>query len=145
MSIESVMPSNHLILCHPLLLLPPIPRSIRVFSNESTLRIRWPKYWSFSFNTNPSMWASRLRMASVLMALYGRKRSLACRGGGQLSCGTPPQAPTVRISKSAKQDPPRPATHRRHGVKGRAMKTSLQGTRTRGPRFPSVDFSLPYG
>ena len=49
MSIESVMPSSHLILCHPLLLLPPIPPSIRVFSNESTLRLRWPKYWSFSF------------------------------------------------------------------------------------------------
>ena len=54
MSIESVMPSNHLILCRPLLLLPPIPPSIRVFSNESTLRIRWPKYWSFSFNISPS-------------------------------------------------------------------------------------------
>ena len=54
MSIESVMPSNHLILCHPLLLLPPIPPSIRVFSNESVLRIRWPKYWSFSFNISPS-------------------------------------------------------------------------------------------
>ena len=54
MSIESVMPSNHLILCHPLLLLPPIPPSIRVFSNESALHIRWPKYWSFSFNTSPS-------------------------------------------------------------------------------------------
>ena len=50
MSIESVMPSNHLILCHPLLLLPSIFLSIRVFSNESVLRIRWPKYWSFSFN-----------------------------------------------------------------------------------------------
>ena len=49
MSIESVMPSSHLILCRPLLLLPPIPPSIRVFSNESTLRMRWPKYWSFSF------------------------------------------------------------------------------------------------
>ena len=49
MSIESVMPSNHLILCRPLLLLPPIPPSIRVFSNESALRIRLPKYWSFSF------------------------------------------------------------------------------------------------
>ena len=49
-SIESVMPSSHLILCHPLLLLPPIPPSIRVFSNESTLRMRWPKYWSFSFS-----------------------------------------------------------------------------------------------
>ena len=54
MSIESVMPSNHLILCHPLLLLPPIPPSIRVFSNESTLRMRWPKYWSFSFSISPS-------------------------------------------------------------------------------------------
>ena len=54
MSIESVMPSNHLILCRPLLLLPPIPPSIRVFSNESVLRIRWPKYWSFSFNISPS-------------------------------------------------------------------------------------------
>ena len=50
MSIESVMPSNHLILCHPLLLLLPIPPSIRVFSNESNLRMRWPKYWSFSFS-----------------------------------------------------------------------------------------------
>ena len=49
-SIESVMPSSHLILCHPLLLLPPVPPSIRVFSNESTLRIRWPKYWSFSIS-----------------------------------------------------------------------------------------------
>ena len=49
-SIESMMPSSHLILCRPLLLLPPIPPSIRVFSNESTLRMRWPKYWSFSFS-----------------------------------------------------------------------------------------------
>ena len=48
------MPSSHLILCHPLLLLPPIPLSIRVFSNESTLRMRWPKYWSFSFSIIPS-------------------------------------------------------------------------------------------
>ena len=54
MSIESVMPSSHLILCHPLLLLSPIPPSIRVFSNESTLRMRWPKYWSFSFIIIPS-------------------------------------------------------------------------------------------
>ena len=54
LSIESVMPSNHLILCHPLLLLPPIPPSIRVFSNESTLHMRWPKYWSFSFSIIPS-------------------------------------------------------------------------------------------
>ena len=54
MSIESVMPSNHLILWHPLLLLPSIFPSIRVFSNESVLRIRWPKYWNFSFNISPS-------------------------------------------------------------------------------------------
>ena len=54
MSIESVMPSNHLILCCPLLLLPLIFPSIRVFSNESALHIRWPKYWSFSFNISPS-------------------------------------------------------------------------------------------
>ena len=54
MSIESVMPPNHLILCHPLLLLPSIFPNIRVFSNESPICIRWPKYWSFSFNINPS-------------------------------------------------------------------------------------------
>ena len=53
-SIESVMPSSHLILCHPLLLLPPIPPSIRVLSNESALRMRWPKYWSFSFSIIPT-------------------------------------------------------------------------------------------
>ena len=75
MSIESVMPSNHLILCHPLLLLPPIPPSIRVFSNESALRIRWPKYWSFSFNISPSNEHSGLisfRMDSLdLLAVQG--------------------------------------------------------------------------
>ena len=54
MSIESVMPSNYLILCHPLLLLPSIFPSIRVFSNELSLHIRWPKYWSFSFSISPS-------------------------------------------------------------------------------------------
>ena len=53
-SIESVMPSSYLIFCHPFLLLPPIPPSIRVFSNESTLPMRWPMYWSFSFNISPS-------------------------------------------------------------------------------------------
>ena len=54
MSIESVMPSSHIIFCHPLLLLPPISPSIRVFSNESTLRTRWPKYWSLSLSISPS-------------------------------------------------------------------------------------------
>ena len=60
MSIKSVMPSNHRILCHPLLLLPSIFPSIRVFSNESVLCIRWPKYWSFSFGISPSSEYSRL-------------------------------------------------------------------------------------
>ena len=53
-SIKSVMPSSHLILCHPLLLLPPVPPSITVLSSDSTLHMRWPKYWSFSFNISPS-------------------------------------------------------------------------------------------
>ena len=72
MSIESVMPSNHLILCRPLLLLPSIFPSIRVFSNESALRIRWPKYWSFSFNISPSNEYSGLisfRMISFRMEI----------------------------------------------------------------------------
>ena len=79
MSIESVMPSNHLILCHPLLLLPPIPPSIRVFSNESTLCMRWPKYWSFSFSISPSKEYSGLisfRMDSLdLLAVQGTLKS----------------------------------------------------------------------
>ena len=54
MSSEAMMPSSHLIFCHPLLLLPPIPPSIRIFSNESTFHMRWPKYWSFSFSISPS-------------------------------------------------------------------------------------------
>ena len=69
LSIELVISSNHLILCHPLLLLPSIFPSIRVFSNESALRIRWPKYWSFSFNISPSNEHSRLisfRMDSLV-------------------------------------------------------------------------------
>ena len=60
MSIKSVMPSSHLMVCHPLLLLPPIPPSIRVFSNESTLCMSWPDYWSFSFSTIPSKEIPRL-------------------------------------------------------------------------------------
>ena len=79
MSIESVMPSNHLILCCLLLLLPSIFPSIRVFSNESALRIRWPKYWSFSFNISPSNEHSRLisfRMDWLdLLAVQGTLKS----------------------------------------------------------------------
>ena len=80
MSIELVMPSNHLILCHPLLLLPSIFPSIRVFSNESTLSIGWPKYWSFSFSFSPSNKFSGLisfRMDWLdLLAVQGTLKSL---------------------------------------------------------------------
>ena len=80
MSIESVMPSSHLILCCPLLRLPPIPPSIRVFSNESTLHTRWPKYWSFSFSIIPSKEIPRLisfRMDWLdLLAVQGTLKSL---------------------------------------------------------------------
>ena len=87
MSIESVMPSSHLILCQPLLLLPPIPPSIRVFSNESTHCMRWPKYWSFSFSIIPSKeipglisfrmdWLDVLAVQGTLKKIYGIKYKL---------------------------------------------------------------------
>ena len=95
MSIESVMPSNHLILCHPLLFLPSIFPSIRVFSNESALRIRWPKYWSFSFNISPSSehpgmisfrmdWLDLLAVQGTLKSLlqhHSSKASICLRSG----------------------------------------------------------------
>ena len=88
MSIESVVPSNHLILCRPLLLLPSIFCSNRVFSNESALRIRWPKYWSFSFNNSPSSehpglisfrmdWLDRLAVQGILKSLLQHHSSKA--------------------------------------------------------------------
>ena len=88
MSIKSVMPSSHLILCRPLLLLPPIPPSIRVFSNESALHMRWPKYWSFSFNISPSNehpglisfrmdWLDLLAVQGTLKSLLQHHRSKA--------------------------------------------------------------------
>ena len=80
MSIKSAMPSNHLVLCHPLLLLPSIFLSIRVFSNESALRIRWPKYWNFSFSISPSNEHPGLisfRMGCLdLLAVQGTLKSL---------------------------------------------------------------------
>ena len=96
MSIESVIPSNHLILCHPLLLLPSIFPRIRVFSSESVLHIRWPKYWSFSFNTSPSNeyselvsfridWFDLLEVQGTLNSLLQHHSSkasiLRCSGG----------------------------------------------------------------
>ena len=87
-SIESVMPSSHLILCRPLLLLPPIPHSIRVFSNESTLRMRWPKFWSFSISIIPSKehpglisfridWLDLLAVQGILKSLLQHHSSKA--------------------------------------------------------------------
>ena len=80
MSIESVMPSNHLILCRPLLLPPSIFSSIRVFSNESALRIRWPKYWNFNFSISPSNEYSGLISFRIdrfnLLAVQGTLKSL---------------------------------------------------------------------
>ena len=88
MSIESVMPSSHLILGHPLLLLPPIPPSIRVFSNESILHMRWPEYWSFSFSIIPSKeipglisfrmdWLDLLAVQGTLKSLLQHRSSKA--------------------------------------------------------------------
>ena len=95
-SIESVMPSNHLILCHPLLLLPSIFPSIRVFSNESVLHIRWKKYWSFSFSISPSSeysglisfrmdWLDLLVVQGTLKSLLQHHSSKASFLGAQLS------------------------------------------------------------
>ena len=79
MSTDSVMPSNHLILCHPLLLLPSIIPNLRVFASESTLRIRWPEYWSFSFSISPSSKYSRLISFRIdwfyLLAVKGTLKS----------------------------------------------------------------------
>ena len=88
-SIKSVMPSSHLILCHPLFLLPPIPPSIRVFSNESALRMRWPKYWSFSFSIIPSKEQPGLisfRMDWLdLLAVQGTPKSLLQHHSSKIS------------------------------------------------------------
>ena len=88
-SIESVMPSSHLILCHPLLLLPPIPPSIKVFSNESNLCMRWPKNWSFSFSIIPSKEIPALisfRMDWLdLLAIQGTLKSLLQHHGSKAS------------------------------------------------------------
>ena len=79
MSIESVMPSNHLILCSPLLFPPSILPSIRVFSNESVLRIRWPKYWSFSFNISPSNeYSGLVSFRMDWLDLLGQKMCVSC-------------------------------------------------------------------
>ena len=122
-SIELVMPSSHLILCHPLFLLPPVPPSIRVFSNESTLRMRWPKYWSFSFSIIPSKevpglisfrmdWSETHKWVCPLQAALpgpipkGLFRSLK---DGEAPCGAAPSTPASHFLATWGLQPP-PAT-----------------------------------
>ena len=102
MPIESVMPSSHLILCRPLLILPPIPPSIRVFSNKSTLCIMWPKYWSFSFSTSPSSEHPGLisfRMDWLdLLAIQGTLKSLLQHHSSKASVFRHPAFFTAQLS-----------------------------------------------
>ena len=100
MPIESVMPSSHLILCHPLLLLPPILPSIGVFSSESTLHIGWPKYWSFSFSISPSNeHPGLIRMDWLdLLAVQGTLKSLLQRDSSKASMCQHSPFLTVQLS-----------------------------------------------
>ena len=108
MSIKSVMPSSHLIVFHPLLLLPPILPNIRVFSNESTLRIRWPKYWRFSFNISPSSEHPGLisfRMGWLdLLAVQGTLKSLLQHHSSKASILQRSAFFTVQLSHPYKTD-----------------------------------------
>ena len=102
MPIELVMPSSHLILCRPLLLLPPIPPRIRVFINESTLRMRWPKYWSFSFSISPfneHLGLTSFRMDWLdLLAVQGTLKSLLQRHSSKASIFRHSAFITVQLS-----------------------------------------------
>ena len=104
MYIESVMPSSHLILCRPLLLLPPVPPSIRVFSNVSTLHMRWPKYWSFSFNISPSNEHPGLIIFRMdwldLLAVQGTLKSLLQHHSSKASILQTSAFFTVQLSQS---------------------------------------------
>ena len=110
MSIELVMPSSHRILCHPLLLLPPIPPSIRVFSNESTLRMRWQRYWSFSFSISASKehpglisfrmdWLDLLAVQGTLKSLLQHHSSKHQFFGDQLSSQSNSHIHTTLLEK----------------------------------------------
>ena len=102
MPIKSVMPSSHLIPCHPLLLLPPIPPSIRVFSSESTLHMRWPKYWSLSFSISPSKEHPGLISIRIdfldLLAVQGTLKSLLQHHSSKASIFRPSAVFTVHLS-----------------------------------------------
>ena len=102
MSIKSVMPSSHLILCHPLPLLPPIPPSIRIFSNESTLHVRWLKYWSFSISISPSkehpgLICFRMDWLNIL-AVQGTLKSILQHHSSKASVLRPSAFFTVQLS-----------------------------------------------
>ena len=103
MCIESVMPSRHLILCHPLLLMPSIPPSIRVFSNESTLHMRWPNYWNFSFSISPSNEHPGLISFRIdwldLLAVQGTLKSLLQHHSSKASILQHPAFFTVQLSQ----------------------------------------------
>ena len=106
MSIESVMPSSHLILCHPLLLLPSVFTSIRVFSSESALHIRWPEYWSFSFRTSPSNEYSALISFRIWLVW-----SFYCLRDSQESSPTPQFRNISSLALSLLSGPPLTCIH----------------------------------
>ena len=105
MSIESVMPSNHLILCHPLLLLPSIFASIRVFSNESVLPIRWPKYWSFSFSiTHSNEYSGLLNIPCCYQGEKHWEILLSVHTWGNQDCGCPMGQPLTNRKRSQQEN-----------------------------------------
>ena len=129
MSIESVMPSSHLILCHPLLLLPPIPASIRVFSNESTLRMRWPNYWSFSFSIilskeTPGLISFRMDWLDLL-AVQGTLKSLLQHHSSKASILQRSAFFTVKLSYNFRM-----ATGVQFEIENKAKLLSLYGEQT---------------
>ena len=140
MSIESVMPSNHLILCCPLLLLPSIFLSIKVFSNESVLRIRWPKYWSFSFSISPSNEYSGLisfRMDWLdLLAIHGTLKSMLQHHSSKASILRRSAFFTVQLSHPYMINGKTIALTRRTFV-GKVM--TLLFNMLVGPNFPSKE------
>ena len=137
MSIESVMPSSHLILCHPLLLLPQIPPSIRVFSNESALPIRWPKDWSFSFNISPSNEHSGLISCKMdwlyILAVQGTLRSLLQHHSSKASILPHSALFTVQLSH------PYMATGKTIALTRRTFVGKIMSLLLNGHNFPSKE------
>ena len=130
MSIESRMPSSHLILYRPLLLLPPIPPSIRIFSNESTLRMRWPKYWSFSFSISPSKEHPGLLSFRIdwldLLAVQGTLKSLLQHHSSKASVLQHSAFFTVQLSQPY-------------------ITTSMSNWKTKYSQWSHIDYGLKFG